>query len=534
MANVPFPAYRGREPYAFISYSHMDSEAVFEDITAFHGEGDLPIWYDEGIELTREWPEQIENALRACTIFVLFLSPHAVASVNVRNEINLAMSLGKHIMPIYLSQAELQHGLALQIGAVQGIFRFSLSRNIYLQKCSDTIHGALGSAQNAPEAQGMTVDGVCYRLCEGIAEVVGTDGLTAALAIRESILGSPVTRVAESAFAGNHTIETVTLPGSLVSIGSRAFADCTRLRSLSPIPDSVLALGNGVFFGCSALTEVVLGASITQLSAYYERKSIGEIALYGAFANCTALVHITLPASLSEIGVNAFAGCAALKQLTLPKGLTLLDESALEGCNALERIDVENNGMAYASRDGVLTDARGERLLRYPPGCPDQSYSIAPGIREIAEGAFAGAMYLQRVVCSAQVTVIPELAFAHCPELTAIDLPGSVCVIDSRAFLECPKLHEVCLPDGLKVLRDGAFMRCGALEEIVIPVGITAIAARTFYECERLASAKLCAGVKTFAFGCFGKCPKLVLVAPVGSAAAAYAQKQGIPCRSDL
>ena len=533
MANIPFRAYRGRDPYAFISYSHMDSETVFEDIMAFHGEGSLPIWYDEGIELTQEWPEQIENALRACSVFVLFLSPDAVASVNVRNEINLAMCLGKHILPIYLSQTELKHGLALQIGAIQGVFRYSLSKNIFLQKCRDAISGMLNSAKNAPEAQRMTVGGVCYCLSQGGAEVVGTDGLTSALVIRESIFGSPVIRIGEGAFARNQTLETVTLPGSLVSIGSRAFADCTHLHSLSPIPDSVVALGNGVFFGCSALIEVVLGASVTKLPAFYERKPIGEIALYGAFANCTALQRIALPALLNEIGPNAFAGCAALTRLSLPKGLTWLDESALEGCDALERIDVEDNGSNYGSLDGVLTDASREILLRYPPGRPDESYHIPQGIRSIAQGAFAGAKHLQRVTLSSALMVIPKLAFAYCPELSIVELPDSVCVIDSRAFLECPKLHGVHLPDGLKALGDGAFMRCDALEEIIIPTGITAIAAQTFYACAQLTRMQLHAGVDTFAFGCLGKCPNLVMVAPAGSAATAYAKKQGIPCESD-
>ena len=57
----PFDAYQGDEPYVFVSYAHKDAAMVYEEITRLHEAG-CKIWYDEGIEASNEWPEEIANA----------------------------------------------------------------------------------------------------------------------------------------------------------------------------------------------------------------------------------------------------------------------------------------------------------------------------------------------------------------------------------------------------------------------------------------------------------------------------------------
>ncbi|HUG93903.1 MAG TPA: hypothetical protein VML55_23945 [Planctomycetaceae bacterium] len=44
----PFEAYRGRQPFAFVSYSHRDAAAVYEEMLRLHETG-LRLWYDETI-----------------------------------------------------------------------------------------------------------------------------------------------------------------------------------------------------------------------------------------------------------------------------------------------------------------------------------------------------------------------------------------------------------------------------------------------------------------------------------------------------
>ena len=39
VGRLPYPAYRGKEPYVFISYAHLDSDRVFAEIKRFNEGG---------------------------------------------------------------------------------------------------------------------------------------------------------------------------------------------------------------------------------------------------------------------------------------------------------------------------------------------------------------------------------------------------------------------------------------------------------------------------------------------------------------
>jgi internalin A len=136
MKQLPFYAYKGEEPYLFISYSHKDSAAVFSIIEKFNDKG-YPIWYDEGIEPGNEWPKEIAKALAACKLFIVFISPRSVASDNVRNEINFALAKKLPVLAIYLEETGLTDGLLLQLGSKQAIMKYRMSDNSFYYKCHD-------------------------------------------------------------------------------------------------------------------------------------------------------------------------------------------------------------------------------------------------------------------------------------------------------------------------------------------------------------------------------------------------------------
>ena len=94
--------------------------------------------------------------------------------------------------------------------------------------------------------------------------------------------GTPrITTIGHSAFSG-YAGESMTIPASVTSIGSYAFADCSNLTSLT-IPEGV--------------------------------RSIGE----RAFSGCTGLNSITIPSSVGQIALNAFLDCSALTELTFAR-----------------------------------------------------------------------------------------------------------------------------------------------------------------------------------------------------------------------
>jgi len=129
----PFPAYRGTMPYIFVSYSHADMKEVFRIIKQLNASR-YRIWFDEGIEPGNEWPEVVGRAVLGCSQCIVFMSPTAVDSRNVRNEINLATSADKNIIVIYLKSTSLSEGLLLQIGTVQYYNKFEMVDREFIDK----------------------------------------------------------------------------------------------------------------------------------------------------------------------------------------------------------------------------------------------------------------------------------------------------------------------------------------------------------------------------------------------------------------
>lgn len=128
--SLPFYAYSGKKPFIFISYAHKDKKEVYQDILRLYKEGYL-IWYDEGIEVGTSWPEAIGTALLQCDLFLIFITPNAMASVNVRNEINLALDEKKDFSIVYIENTILPPGIRLRMGSKQSLLKYNLSVSDY-------------------------------------------------------------------------------------------------------------------------------------------------------------------------------------------------------------------------------------------------------------------------------------------------------------------------------------------------------------------------------------------------------------------
>jgi pSer/pThr/pTyr-binding forkhead associated (FHA) protein len=101
-----------------VSYSHQNNDIVFPVLNELHDRG-LRVWYDRGITPGSEWPEEIAKHLIGCGLFLLFMSPEAAESQNVRSEITMALDKQKPLMNVFLRDMELQPGLQLQLNLIQ-------------------------------------------------------------------------------------------------------------------------------------------------------------------------------------------------------------------------------------------------------------------------------------------------------------------------------------------------------------------------------------------------------------------------------
>lgn len=106
----------------FISYSRKDAELAIALAERLRETG-ATVWMDTvAIVAAQTWSAEIVNAIKECKALVVLLSPDSVASPNVTKEVALASEMRKIIVPIDLSECELNDAM---VYALAGLHRIS-------------------------------------------------------------------------------------------------------------------------------------------------------------------------------------------------------------------------------------------------------------------------------------------------------------------------------------------------------------------------------------------------------------------------
>lgn len=88
--------------HVFVSYSRHDQAYVARLVTHLQAQG-ITVWYDSEIQAGERWSERIKDAIESCTAMIVVMSPAAASSEMVENEIDLARSRGKRVLPLLLA-----------------------------------------------------------------------------------------------------------------------------------------------------------------------------------------------------------------------------------------------------------------------------------------------------------------------------------------------------------------------------------------------------------------------------------------------
>lgn len=153
-------------------------------------------------------------------------------------------------------------------------------------------------------------------------EIIGhTDKLPEKAEIPAKIEELPVTVIREGAFREAAVMKEIKLPETLLTIKDDAFTQCG-LTALV-IPNQTKSVGAGAFAQCSKLETLTLGAKAVH--AY-------------SFSECTALKSVTLTKSVRTL-IRPFNSCPALTALTVPDTVEAAYAAASD-CAALETLTV--------------------------------------------------------------------------------------------------------------------------------------------------------------------------------------------------
>jgi hypothetical protein len=105
----------------FLSHAKEDSRSAREVCARLDAAQGLECWTFLKNEGGERWDEELGRHLDAADVVVVLLSVHAVASDNVRSELNIAREGKKHIVPLRLDDVRVPTAIKFLIGLVQEI-----------------------------------------------------------------------------------------------------------------------------------------------------------------------------------------------------------------------------------------------------------------------------------------------------------------------------------------------------------------------------------------------------------------------------
>lgn len=196
-----------------------------------------------------------------------------------------------------------------------------------------------------------------------------------------------VVAVGEEAFRYNRELTFISLPNTIIEIKANSFQYCTIIDPIT-LPSSVEIIGKNAYTQCS-LINLTIPNSV---------KIIDEGAFYYAFASDKT---IKIGANVTSIGRNAFVSCGATNY------------------------DVSADNSNYRDIEGVLYNKTGKKIIHYPEGKNNDSFSIPQSVDTIGCNAFAVLRNLKNIVIPSSVTKLDDFAFWNCRYLERLEVQAT-------------------------------------------------------------------------------------------------------------
>lgn len=304
------------------------------------------------------------------------------------------------------------------------------------------------------------------------------------------IISKGVEIIGDSAFRGCEKLAEIYLPETLKKIGKNAFQDCIGLKKIT-IPQGIKEIDIGVFKNCVNLEEIEIPEGV---------KVIG----ISAFENCRELKITRIPSTVVAINRAAFKGCKSIESIRLPKGFETLGDSSFEGCSGLEDVTI-NSSLQDIGHSGFKDCSKLNSVI-----FEDEKNSK---LRTIGASAFDGCRSLEEIFIpnNEEEQTIYAFAFRN-SGLRKISMP-SVTVIASEAFAECKNLEEIRFGEKIKGIGNHVFLNCKELQGVItIGKSVEYMEEGVFEGCSSITGVKILSENITWTQGTFEGCSSLVSV----------------------
>ncbi len=347
--------------------------------------------------------------------------------------------------------------------------------------------------------------------------------------IKSVVITNGVSSIGNGAFSNLDSLEVVSIPESVVTIGDFVFSGCVNLTDITIAEENpVYCTVENVLFNKNQ-TVLIQYAPGKQDAAYVIPETVITIGK-GAFASAS-VGSITVPNSVTVIEENAFAFCDSLTNVYYDGFQSVWNDlaSAASGNEALLNAAVvcswnegtcgegviwqlDNAGTLTISGTGDMADYELRKTPWYSLRNNIQKVVICDGVTAIGAGAFFECANVIDVTLGNDLTAIGDRAFGSCKGITEIALPESVTHVGDFAFASCEGLTELDLGETVETIGASAFYNCIGLTQITIPNSVTSLGERAFNSCTALTDVVIGNGITAINPYVFHNCFNLVNV----------------------
>ena len=326
-----------------------------------------------------------------------------------------------------------------------------------------------------------------------------------------------VTSIGWNTFYYCKGLTSITIPNSVTSIGNYAFYNCTGLKTVINCSNLTFTGGSsnygyvgyyatkvinapngsidGDFIWCNlngANTLACYLGEVAELTLPSDYNGENYVIGNEAFKGCTGLTSIVIGNSVTSIGYLAFNNCSGLISIEIGNSVTNIVNYAFEGCTGLKTVyNFSNLTFSKGSKDYGYVAYYATKVINAPNGSIDGDFIWCN-----LNGANTLACYLGEVAeltlpsdYNGENYVIGNEAFKGCTGLTSIVIGNSVTSIGNYAFEGCTGLTSITIPNSVKSIGNYAFYNCTGLTSITIPNSVTSIGNYAFKGCTGLKKA---------------------------------------------